>query len=500
MLNKRETFVSGSPTCATVRYLSVVRGELVCSDDIQQVLRARYAAGDAIEVDHGAISHLLHDGFVPPPRTAYRDVFAISVDLSARLIGSDIVFERDFPYMNRRSPGTGRPSTRVLLDHLAAGTRAACKGRRDVMLMLSSGLDSTSVAVAAKEAGRDDVLCVTYGESEGDFEVNFARGTCERLGLRHQAHILDVHSKAVQADLLSYAATVPEPCTDPALTACISPIARFAAPGAVVLDGSGSDYYFWRPPQRTDLMKTWLGLGRIGAIGQLRPLIPMHYRRERILATPLELLLLNGAWLRFWETRKFYPDAVNTHDYWLKEFQNGCPYDREEMQHCLKMVYMGPAAFMMKTRNAALAAEAVARFPWSNNTVADYCFSLPESSRFDRRRRKSKTIVRQMLSETIGYNDKAVGKRHFSFGKHDFLRHHLSFCRDEILSCALWSRDIETTFNDLVQMLVRGRQTDNALLSLLMVSLWHNHWVKGSMMHVLRAADPFQRVAAAGCP
>jgi hypothetical protein len=91
-----------------------------------------------------------------------------------------------------------------------------------------------------------------------------------------------------------------------------------------------------------------------------------------------------------------------------------------------------------------------------------------------------------MLAETIGYQDKIVGKRYFSFGKNHFLRHHLPFCRDEILSCALWSRNIEPTFNRLAEMLARGKRTENALLALLMVSMWHNHWINGSMMDEIR--------------
>jgi asparagine synthetase B (glutamine-hydrolysing) len=487
---ERDELIFGSPTCARVLYLSVVRGKLFSSHDIQRVLLARHAAGAPIEVDHSAISHLLHDGFVPQPRTVYRDVFAISIDLSAKLAGSELVFERSFPFTKDKSPADGKPNPRLLLAYLAESVKAACKDSSNIVLTLSAGVDSTSVAVAAKEAGRDDVVCVTYGEPEkSDFEVNFARATCRRLGLRHIAHILDVGHTQLGTALINYAAAVPQPCADPASIAGISLIGQYATEGSVVLDGSGSDYYFWRPPKAVDLAKTWLGLGRIGAFRKLRSFIPMHYRGERILATPMELLLLHGAWLRFSETSRFYPDAVDTDEFWLREFAKGYEYDREERQHCLRKVYLGPAAYMLKTRNAALAVGAEARFPWTDSVVANYCFSLPEASRFDRRRRESKTIVRQMLREVIDYDADLVGKRPFLFGKSSFLRSHVAFCRDEILSCTLWSREIEATFDRLTQLLSRGCQTENALLSMLMVSLWFNHWIKGSMADWLRVHD-----------
>jgi hypothetical protein len=481
MLGQQGDTITGSPTCARVTYFTVVSGKIVSSDDIREILLARHVAGISIEINHDAISHLLHDGFVPPPLTVYRGIFGISVDLSATLNGSELSFSRDFPFENRKSPLDGTPSTRTLLAALAGSVERACRGASDAMLLLSAGVDSTSVAVAAKEAGLENLVCVTHGESETDFEVNFARATCRRLGLRHEAHITQENHAALQDRLATYGAAVAEPCTDPALIACISSVAQFGAPRGRILDGSGSDYFFWRPPRRADLLKTWLGLGRFRVFRDMRRFIPMHYRRERLFATPLELLLLHGAWPRYSETRRFYSEVRNTHEFWLREFRDGYRYNREEIQHCLKMVYMGPAAFMLKTRNASTAIGAQACFPWTDEAVAEYCFRLPESSRFNRSHRKSKTIVRQMLAETVGYDGDAVGKRHFSFGKHRFVRANLAFCREEIVACQLWSLEVGATFDQLASQMARGLPTENAILSLFAVSLWHNRWVMGGM-------------------
>lgn len=489
VLDEQPHVIVGSRTCAHVLYLSVINGQPVASDDIQDILVARHRAGAAIDVNHAALSHLLHDGFVPPPLTVYREIFAISVDLQAQVKSGAISFVRDFPFENRKSSLDGNPDTNALVRRLGRATKSACGKSRDLVLMLSSGLDSTSLAVSAKEAGRDDVVCVTYGESEDDTEVIVARDTCRRLGLRHEAHLYVATDPQIRKDLVAYGESVPQPCADPALAACVSLVRRFGSRGSVILDGSGNDYYFWRPPRRLDLLKTWLGLGRFPALNRLRPLLPMHLRRERILASPLELLLLNGVWLRYFETRQFYPGAVNTHDYWLQE-GDGHQFTREEFQHCLKMIYMGPAAFMLKTRNAAQSVGATASFPWTDDDVADYCFSLPEEARFDRERRKSKTIIRQMLNEALAYDATAVGKHHFSFGKRSFLRHNLSFCRDEILGCSLWSRGVERAFKQLADLLERGRQTENALLSLFIVSLWHNRWIESKLAELLRSHRP----------
>ena len=84
-----------------------------------------------------------------------------------------------------------------------------------------------------------------------------------------------------------------------------------------------------------------------------------------------------------------------------------------------------------------------------------------------------------MLRDFVGYDDELVGKRPFLFGKRRFLEAHMSFCREEILNCRLWSRQIESEVARLEKSLLRGCHAENALLSLLMVSMWHNHWFAG---------------------
>jgi asparagine synthetase B (glutamine-hydrolysing) len=465
----------GCPTCSKVRYLTVISGDIVSSENIADVLDAKSRAGHAIDVDHAAISHLLHDGLVPQPRTVYRDVFAISVGFSARLERGQIKFQRSFPFALNRSRGDQVGSPQKLLDLLAAATSAACD-RSNNVLLLSSGLDSTALAVAAKHAGRDNLQCVTYGEPDRRSEVELARAVCRRLGLRHEAHVVDVHSPEIPRALLNYASRVPEPCADPALIATISTIGERCDGNSTVLDGSGSDSYFWAPPRSLDLLKVRLGLSRLPAVRDLRGLVPFYMRHERLLSTPLEPYLLHGPWLRHCDSIHFYPESADTHHFWLNEFREYGATPDQEARFVARATYVGPGAHMKKTRNAALAVGAGVRFPWSDAGVAAYCFHLPENHRFDRRTRKSKILVREMLRQTIGYDDETIGKRPFLFAKRRFLQAHKAFCREQIVACALWSRSIEKVVERLAAMLDQGRPTENALLALLMVSLWHNHW------------------------
>ena len=485
MSEVQEAEFSGCPTCSTMRYLTIVGGQVISSDCLHDLLVARRRAGMPIDVDYAAISHLLHDGFVPQPLTVYRNVFAIGIGFVAKLEQGAITFHRSFPYRLKNSRGDQDGSPQTLLEHLARATSAACEVSANAVLLLSAGLDSTSLAVAAKHAGHDELLCVTYGEPEQHAEVDLAHTVCRRLGLRHEAHIVDVESRQIPQMLLRYAGAVPEPCGDPALIASVSAIAASCNRNSVVLDGSGSDFYFWSPPRRLDLLKVQLGPGRFSGVRKMRSLLPFHVSYERLLSSPIEPYLLHGAWLRHCDTRSFFPQSMDTHRFWLSELLANGEIPDEEARFQARAMYVGPGAHMKKTRNAALSVGALARFPWSDAKVAQYCFHLPETKRYDRVGRKSKILVREMLRQTIGYDDDLVGKRPFLFGKRRFLEANMQFCREQIRACGLWSPAIGKTVDYLAIALAQGRPTENALLSLLMVSLWHNHWFVGRLPALL---------------
>jgi hypothetical protein len=252
----------------------------------------------------------------------------------------------------------------------------------------------------------------------------------------------------------------------------------------VVLDGSGNDTYFWKPPRPFDLAKLHLGWNRLPGLRRLRRALPMHLRYERLLSTPLELLLFPGPYLRHCDTRAFYSASADTHSSWLALF-NQLIIPVEEVRSSIRSAFLGPAAHMLKARNAGMFVGALARFPWTDHEVADHCFNLPADHRFDRASGRNKVIVREMLSRFVDYDDRAIGKRVFKFDKRRFIERHLDFCRNEILSCKLWEPAIKRALADLIRAFVRGARTENALLTLLMASLWHNHWVTGSLPAML---------------
>jgi asparagine synthase (glutamine-hydrolysing) len=486
MLDSTSANISGDPTCAEPRYFSIIDGKPFVSNDVLSVLRARHRVGETVEVSPVAISHLLHDGFVSQPYTVYKGVFVLSMGMSATLENGDLAFALDFPFLKPKSMQDQKADPAKLLGVLTNATKRACRERAKPLLMLSAGLDSTSVALAVKEAGRDDTLCVTYTEHDDLDEAALARSLCVRLGLRHETFHLDPDSEGMCRLLRRYAAATPEPCADPALIACVAPVSRYADEDTVILDGSGNDAYFWKPPRRLDLAKLRFGPNRLPALGRIRRALPMYLRYERLLSTPLELLLFAGPHLRHCDTRLFYSESVDTHRSWLDRFNN-LTIPVEEVRSSIRSTFMGPAAHLMKARNAAMLVGAAARFPWTDHEVADYCFNLPADQRFCRSSKKNKVIMREMLAKFVDYDEDAIGKRAFKFSKRRFVAQHLAFCREEILRCSLWEPTIGQSLNGFIRAFHRGAPTANALLTLLMVSLWHTHWIRERLPTMLGA-------------
>lgn len=484
MLEPTSVRITGDPTGAESRYFSVIDGVAITAPDIRAILRKKFQHRGDIQLNPVAISHLLHDGFVPQPHTVYKDVFVVSIGMSATVRNGRPSFNFAFPFTKAASRRDSPADPAELLRVLTLATREACEAAANPLLMLSAGLDSTSLALAAKEAGRDDVLCVTYGETDDVEEAEFARKVCERLGLRHETYCLDLSQETACQELHRYAALTPEPCADPALTACLAPVAKYSSYGTVVLDGSGNDTYFWKPPRRLDLAKLHLRLHQIPGVNRLRGLIPLHLRYERLLSSPLELLLFAGPHLRYCDTRIFYAGSVDTHRIWHEQLQR-LELLPEDIRSSVRTAFMGPAAHMMKARNAAIATGAIARFPWANHAIADYCFNLPDDARFDRAGQKSKILIREMLHKYANYDEARIGKRVFKFNKRRFVEKHLRFFRQEIVGCSLWERSVERVFDDLSRRFRRGARTENAMLNLLMVSLWHTHWLDQTLPALL---------------
>jgi hypothetical protein len=247
---------------------------------------------------------------------------------------------------------------------------------------------------------------------------------------------------------------------------------RHLAPGGGVMDGSGNDLYVGYPVAWKPLIKSSLRVRPRRLSEAVRQRLPVdsqfnYFTRSRLGATlPLRLY-------RTHDLRGFYADAIDTDDFWYEESRVGG--DSVDLFAVTEVRHHDPARLSTKIHFSSRAAGVDPVLPWCDLGVADYYFNLPEEDRYDRRRRETKTLIRRMLADAVGYDEKVVGAHYFAFDVSRFLVEQEDFVRDEVLACTLWDPSIEPMLAEWQSALPSRPFLGHSLHALFMVSGWHNH-------------------------
>jgi hypothetical protein len=270
--------------------------------------------------------------------------------------------------------------------------------------MQSSGKDSTGLLLGLAEAGRNDVLAVTYDPRFREREAPDAERLARRFGLAHRTVGADpVAEREALLRLLERAPTI---CADVALLAYTAVLERCGAPGGVVLDGLGSDLYMGYVPSRRDRLLAAVSLPRrvpalwgrveppaLGARAAYLLKSMLMYPAERALAgsrlaprTVRELLPADTVFSTFFAELDRHHRRRNPVDF--RAYVRGRIYDG--------------CGTMLKARLAAAHTGARAAFPWCDGALIDYCFHLPRSARYDARRGTNKHLLRELLRRDVG--------------------------------------------------------------------------------------------------
>ena len=434
--------------------------------------------GSAPAVAPRGVSHLLHHALVPLPETIFRDVYFLGIgdraDLDVHEGEIRIRFSNDYPYLTERSKGDGKPDPRVLLAHLTVAVTRQLGARGDGFLMLSSGKDSSAVALALAEAGRAGFPCVTFRDDEGDEEYRHARALCRRLGLCHEVVDLPLVPERIEAILTEFWSRSPLPCGDFAQIAYAICVATIGAPGGAVLDGSGNDAYMGYLPGRGERLQWRFALGS-GVLSRfLAARLPPdsgwnYFLRSRAAST------LPGRTLRPVDTRRFYPGSVDTGPAWQRIGDEWAHLDLIGFRNSPVEHHVDQAEIALKIRLAAESGGREVALPYCDRELIDYVFHLPESSRFDRRTFTNKLLLREMLERYAGYDSRARGQHFFPFAGDRFLLRHRAFALDEIRRCRLWDARIGPWAETWFRRMERRPLLYHALLPLFMLSGWHNH-------------------------
>jgi hypothetical protein len=435
--------------------------------------------GRSATISPFGMSQFLHHGLVPPPHTEWEEIWFIGMGERAILTdspkGIDLAFERSYALVQANSTGESIPSTATLLELLtkSVDTQLA-EADNQGFLMLSSGKDSVSVAVALAEGGHTDIPCITYRPAPENEEDVLAADVCRRLGLRHRTLDFPTDTSAVEKKLVAFFEGSPRPCADLVQIPYALAVVDSGLSSGAVLDGSGNDAYMGYVPGsgfRTKQRYRVRSQSAARLIDSIVPIdSPINYLTRSRLSSALP-----GRTLRFADTKKFYAESLDTEPWWHQISGQVAHMDDIDLMSAVEAVYEDQAAVHLKAYVAAAAFGLEAKLPYTDPEIVDYFFNLPTSSKFDPDSGESKILLREMLMDTIGYDAGKVGKHYFGFAGDQFLVEHRDFILSEISQCTLWEPNIASLAATWLDRVERRPLYYHSLLVLFQLSAWHNH-------------------------
>lgn len=404
-----------------------------------------------------AVAMLLLLGFVPRPLTVFKAVRSPSAYVSpdTHRLGTYLPF--------RAEPQERRPATtRELLDWLARAVEATVPSGS--VLLLSSGKDSSALALACAHAGKR-IECVTYSGEGKDDEWAAASALCRRLGFRHRR--LALESLKLGPAQYAYYERVPEPNLDQAQLSYLW-LADAVDGAPAIVDGMGNDFYFGHIPSKQQHSAAAVSLSRF-----LPALERLSFSRPAIAlakGVPFRSIasahgLFNDVPLAWLRGSSLFPDKsiLEALD-WLSDINRVTRSHAPEARRALtRGFYVDSYSFMGKTENLAVATGSRAVFPWTEARLQREVIRLPAGQRFDWRNRVNKLLLRQLLQEKLGAVPAKLG---YTFPAKRFLLENEAALAPRV--AARFRRVKPRHFRDL------AHANPRALQSLVQFSLWQD--------------------------
>lgn len=473
--------LTGDPTGESLLYVYRSGDVLLWGQDPAHLADAIVSRGLPLTIDPFAVTSMLVRGLIAMPWTVYSEMHVAGIGDQLVCAKTDAGWELEhrlaFPYFADLSREDQLPEPKQLMASLTAAVAKRLEDGRPAVLMLSSGKDSTAVAVALARLGRRDVHCMTFVANTDQDEDGYARELCAKLRLEHERVEIPA-DRPVSSDLLTaYFQNAPLPCGDDCQIPYVTALQKAGAPD-LVLDGSGNDVYVGHVPSRRDLMRSRLRVRPYGLASLLEAAVPVSSGVDQLLRTPEDLCFKLGQ-LRLREVRRFFPNASEEKARLASLGRAAAGRDVFDYRALVRGRHYDQGSCMLKAMMACAAIGSLCALPWCDTEVIDYYFNLPRSARFDAQTYSNKVLLREMLRQEVGYPDEVLGKRYFEFDRIAFFTCNRTRVRDEILNCRLWNlacaeRLLDTMYNRLP----RNPRVGVALNTWFLLSGWlnHNRW------------------------
>lgn len=206
-------------------YYGVFAGKLFFASELKALLAH---ADVETRINFQALRQYLAFDYVPAPLSIYQGIFKLPAAHSLTLENGEIRIERywNLSFQKRQPTPSVEEAAEELRALLADATKMRFMSDVPLGVLLSGGVDSSSIAAFAQQFSSQPVKTFSIGFDEASFdESHFARQVATHLGMEHYEDILSVDKAA---DLLPEIATwLDEPLADASILPTFAAAARF---------------------------------------------------------------------------------------------------------------------------------------------------------------------------------------------------------------------------------------------------------------------------------
>lgn len=494
-------------------YYGVFEGKLIWASEPKALLAHPSVK---TEIDLNALRHYVSFDYVPAPMSIYKGVHKLPAAHMIVVENGEIITRRywDLNWSQDSSEANGNvhaktqrrkeefdEKARELRDLLSDAVRMRLVSDVPLGILLSGGIDSSTVAAFATQHATERVKTFSIGFEEDSFdESKYARQVAKHLNTEHYE---DKLSAATAGDLISEIGTwLDEPMSDGSLIPTYL-LARFVRKHVTVaLGGDGGDelfagypmYYAHGVAAKYNTIPAFIRSGLIEPVVNALPVstnnLSFDYKAKRFVrAAKFDDVARHHSWFGSFSTDQhknlFSPDVLDATDAdiyrTVRELVNASDAKTivERMQYADINFYLAED-ILTKVDRAAMAVSLETRAPFLDPRVGQFAASIPVEYKL--KGKSGKVILKEAMKDLLPQNILHRPKKGFGIPIAEWLKGRLNSLMKEMLSPErLRSQEL---FNaDYVQRLIREHESGTAshhkeLWTLLVFQLWHARFLQ----------------------
>jgi len=456
-----------------------------------------------VEINPDALRQFLSFDYVPAPNSIYKNIYKLPAAHLLTLEKGEVKTRR---YWNQTFHKNGNTPTiekaaEELRELLADAVRMRLVSDVPLGILLSGGVDSSTVAAFATQFSTEKVKTFSIGFEEDSFdESKFARQVAAHLGTEHYEDKLSVEKAA---DLISEIGTwLDEPMSDGSLLPTFL-LARFVRKYVTVaLGGDGGDEIFAGYPMYFGhkMARVYDSIPKILRSGLIEPFVnnlpvsnknlSFDYKAKRfVAASKYDAVTRHHSWFGSFSidaqndllTKDVLATTSNDIYKGAKDLLKICDAETEiERMQFLDMNFYMAEDILTKVDRASMAVSLEVRAPFLDPRVAQFAASLPLEYKL--RGNKGKYILKKAVEPLLPKNILHRPKKGFGIPIAEWLKGRLNpLMHDLLASNRLKNQGL---FDEkFVQKLIKEHETNIAshhkqLWTLLVFQLWFDNFLK----------------------